>query len=162
MSALHLPTEVHSVSRDPIKVKPTSHVMLHQEPKLNSSWGSEQFRTPWEGELKVGHLLAGREQREGETVLQLNLNLLMKRAENSSFFFLIPKQWGRSALHMPTEVHSVSAVPFSTKPSSQVMLHWEPKLNSAWGSEHSNRPCRGALRAGHLLATERETKAIHN
>ena len=66
--------------------------------------------------------------------------------------FNLPKQLGTSVLHVPREVHSVSAVPFRTKPSSQVDLHWEPKLNSSWGSEQIKEPWEGEIRVGHLLA----------
>lgn len=59
-----------------------------------------------------------------------------------------------SALHVPREVHSVTAVPFRMKPGSHVMLHWEPKLNASWGSEQTREPWKGLFRSGHFLAAE--------
>ena len=52
----------------------------------------------------------------------------------------LPKQLGTSVLHVPKEVHFVSAVPFRRKPSSHVDEHREPKLNSSCGSEQTKEP----------------------
>lgn len=52
----------------------------------------------------------------------------------------LPKQWGTALFHMPMEVHSVIAVPFSTKPSAHVDVHTEAKLYSLWGLEQTKDP----------------------
>ena len=45
-----------------------------------------------------------------------------------------------SVLHTPREVHSIRAVPFNKKPSSQVTEHLEPKLKGPFGSEQDREP----------------------
>lgn len=74
--------------------------------------------------------------------------------------YTLPKQLGTSVLHVPREVHSVSAVPFRTKPSSQVDLHWEPKLNSWWRSEQIKDPWEGGFRVGHRLAAGEQREGM--
>jgi len=53
----------------------------------------------------------------------------------------------------------MSVVPFRTKPSLQVVVQREPKLNSPCGPEQNEEPSGGDLRVGHLFAameTEKE------
>lgn len=76
---------------------------------------------------------------------------------------LLPRQWGILALHVPKEVHSVSAVPLRTKPLSQVNEHREPKWNSPWGDEQTEAPPDRGFRVGHRFAgreTERQTAIL--
>ena len=57
-----------------------------------------------------------------------------------------------SVLHTPREVHSIRAVPFNKKPSSQVTEHLEPKLKGPFGSEQDREPWGGEIIELHRLA----------
>lgn len=155
MSVLHVPRDVHSVSAAPFNTKPSSQVDLHWEPKLNSPWGSEQNKEPWEGELRVGHLFAGKGTQRGrdqQDILELHVvKWYQKEMTTTDYETNLPKQCGMPALHMPRELHSVLAVPFSRKPSSQVDVHWEPKLKWPFGSEQDREPWGGSLIGLHLF-----------
>lgn len=155
MFVLHVLPEVHWISAVPSRTKPSSQVIVQLEPKLNSPWGSEQFKTPWSGDSRVGHLLAGMEEkREGLLGLDAQLTTYVYRSVNEMIY--LPMQSGTSAFHVPAEVHSVPEVPFRRKPSSQVVLQREPKLNSPWAWEHSMEPKGGGFRGEHLWAAEEQ------
>ena len=166
MSALHVPREVHSMSAVPFRTKPSWQADVHREPKLKSPCGAEQTKEPWEGEFRVGHLLAAGEHREGTTkhvfttscVKWYQKGIIIICYDKDiliyiyMYIFFLPKQRAISALHMPRELHSVLAVPFSrTKPSSQATAHREPKLNGPFGSEQDMEPW-GGFSGMHLLA----------
>lgn len=170
MSVLHVPWEVHSVAAIPFRSNPSSQVDEQRAPKLNSPCGAEQAKEPWPGEFRGGHLLAERytrrrkrrrrnqyfhELRTGTFSEQYNFKVLYwLRLMDKTSIIVLPKHWGMSELHVPTEVHSATAVPFKKKPVSHVMLHWEPKLNSSWGWEQTREPWKGLFRSGHFLTAE--------
>ena len=162
MSTFHVPREVHSELDVPFRTKPSSQDDVHWEPNLNTPWGWEQDKEPWEGRFRAGHLFAG-----GQTVkihshstepFNQRCWFLIK---NKGIYVFLPVQSGVSAFHVPTEVHSVSAVPFRRKPSSQADVHWDPKLNVPWGWEQDKEPWEGRFRAGHLFAGGQTVK-IHS
>lgn len=87
----------------------------------------------------------------GFRIQRKQMELLMTVKFQTLLLFLL-KQSGRSALHWPRDVHSVSAVPFSRKPSPHVDVQREPTLNSPCGSTQRKEPWSVEFRAGHLLA----------
>lgn len=77
--------------------------------------------------------------------------------ESKTSVTVLPKQCGTSSLHIPKELHSVLAVPFSTNPSSQVAVHWEPKVKEPFGSAQDREPWGSSISSHFFTWKSKET-----
>lgn len=123
ISLLHKPWEVHSVPAVTFRTKPLSQVTLHWEPKLKSSWGSEQDNEPWGGEFRVVHLLAEKGTQKGRE--QIN---------NSSFNVVKRYQKEITTTDYNTDINFY--------PSNMVYLHstFPASCTQCWHSHSAESP----------------------